>query len=52
MFIPGKHKSDLGDNSNNFSGNGSLIFLDAVHENLLEFLSGQFQNAICNIAFY
>ena len=42
MFIPGKHKSDLGDNLNNFLVNHeSPIFLDSVKE-LLEFLSGQF----------
>ena len=29
----------------------SPIFLDAAQEKLLEFLSGQFSDAICNIAF-
>ena len=47
---PRKHKSDLGDNLSNFSRE-QCIFVDTLEKTLLGFLSGQFYNAICNIAF-
>ena len=40
MFVPGKHKSDLGDNLNNSSE--TPIFVDVVQEKLLGFFSGQY----------
>ena len=39
MFVPGKHKSDLGDNLNNSS---ETPIVDVVQEKLLGFFSGQY----------